>query len=50
MQPSKSLLLKGGRVLDISTHPHDAPFADILIRDGRVVEVGAALRFDDRGR
>ena len=48
MPPSKSLLLKGGRVLDISTHPHDAPFADILIRDGRVVEVGAALRFDDR--
>ena len=48
MQPSKTLLLKGGRVFDISTHPHDAPVADILIRDGRVVEVGAALRFDER--
>ncbi len=43
MQISNRLLLKGGRVFDLDTCPHDPPVADILIEDGKITKVAATL-------
>ena len=44
MENASSLLLTGGRVLDLETSPHDPPVADILIEGGRIKAVAANVR------
>jgi len=49
MSPDNNLLIKGGRVLTSDGDPHLPPVQDILVKDGKIAEIGDNLGADAGG-